>query len=268
MPGQGRLGDKAAIPADSHGCPGCPHLAMGPAVSGSPNVFINGRPALRVDDTGIHAACCGNNQWTAETGSQTVFINGMNCHRIGDFTSHCGGKGQLIEGSTDVIVGGPSTAGAAASLGLPPLPLPAMPVGLGMVDALGMVSLLGDAVSMAATLGRMAGLASRLLGAVDVAAQAVTTAADVAAGGVLLSEGDSLGAMLSFAFGALDGAGFIGEAALLTKEAGQASRLSKASAAAEAEADGERSATRQADILREASEKGTPLVELCRRGAK
>ena len=35
-----------------------PHPAIGPAISGSPDVLINGRPALRIDDIGVHAACC------------------------------------------------------------------------------------------------------------------------------------------------------------------------------------------------------------------
>ena len=59
MPGQGRLGDGANTPGDAHGCPGCPHPATGPAIQGSPHVNVNGLPALRVGDTGIHAACCG-----------------------------------------------------------------------------------------------------------------------------------------------------------------------------------------------------------------
>ena len=106
MPGQGRLGDKANISADKHGCPGCPHPGIGPAIAGSPDVFVNGRPALRVDDVGIHAVCCGPNMWKAKDGSGTVFINGKKAHRQNDGTTHCGGDGSLSEGSTDVIVGG------------------------------------------------------------------------------------------------------------------------------------------------------------------
>lgn len=106
MPEQGRVGDKARNPADAHGCPGCAHGVIGPAVSGSPNVKVNGKPALRVGDPGVHAACCGPNQWKAAKGSSTVFINGLPAHRKGDMTAHCGGVGNLIEGSPDVIVGG------------------------------------------------------------------------------------------------------------------------------------------------------------------
>jgi uncharacterized Zn-binding protein involved in type VI secretion len=105
MPPQGRVGDKAQITADAHGCPACPHPAVGPAICGSPDVNVNNRPALRVNDTGIHAACCGPNTWQATRGSATVFINGLAAHRQGDANRHCGGMGQLIEGSSDVIVG-------------------------------------------------------------------------------------------------------------------------------------------------------------------
>ena len=105
MPGVGRLGDKSNAPADAHGCPGCPHPVTGPGVTGSPNVLVNGRPALRVSDMGIHAACCGPNMWTAVMGSGTVLINGLAAHRLGDQDAHCGGMGQLIEGSPDVLAG-------------------------------------------------------------------------------------------------------------------------------------------------------------------
>ena len=106
MPAMGRLGDKSKTPADAHGCPACPHTAVGPATKGSPDVFVNGMPALRVGDSGIHAACCGPNTWQATMGSSTVFINGKQAHRKGDMDTHCGGVGKMIDGSSDVIVGG------------------------------------------------------------------------------------------------------------------------------------------------------------------
>ncbi len=106
MPEAGRLGDLSKVDSDAHGCPGCPHVAIGPAILGSPNVFINGMPALRVDDMGVHAACCGPNMWTAVKGSSTVFINGKAAHRKDDDDQHCGGMGKLIQGSPDVIIGG------------------------------------------------------------------------------------------------------------------------------------------------------------------
>lgn len=115
MPGQGRLGDKANVPVDTHGCPLCPHPGTGPAILGSPDVNVNKRPALRVDDPGLHAACCGPNSWTATQGCMTVFINGKGAHRLGDQNRHCGGMGQLIEGSPNVIVGESSGGGAGAT---------------------------------------------------------------------------------------------------------------------------------------------------------
>jgi hypothetical protein len=76
--------------------------------------MINGMPALRVGDSGIHAACCGANTWTASTGSATVFINGKAAHRVSDMVTHCGvTTGQLIEGSSNVFIG---DAGAGSAV--------------------------------------------------------------------------------------------------------------------------------------------------------
>ena len=81
-------------------------MCVGPAINGSPNVYVNKRPALRVNDPGIHAACCGPNTWNAAMGSGTVHINNLPAHRQDDMTVHCGGVGKLIEGSGDVKTGG------------------------------------------------------------------------------------------------------------------------------------------------------------------
>ena len=141
VPGQGRLGDKARAPIDAHGCPACPHPSIGPAICGSADVTVNGRPALRVGDPGIHAACCGRNTWTAQAGSATVFVNNKPAHRKDDMTTHCGGSGQLAEGSSNVIVGGDTTGGtpghalgaptpALGGLRLPDVVLPGAPLSL------------------------------------------------------------------------------------------------------------------------------------------
>ena len=106
MASLGRLGDISQAMADAHGCPACPHPVSGPAIAGSPNVNVNGRAALRVGDPGVHASCCGPNQWTAQAGSATVFINGKSAHRQGDAVKHCGSIGQLTIGSPDVAAGG------------------------------------------------------------------------------------------------------------------------------------------------------------------
>lgn len=105
MPSAGRLGDKSSAPSDSHGCKSCAHTVIGPSNSGSPDVLINSRSAMRVNDTGTHSSCCGPNTWSAVAGSANVLINGRAAHRLGDSTQHCGGAGQLVEGSPDVIIG-------------------------------------------------------------------------------------------------------------------------------------------------------------------
>lgn len=110
---QGRLGDKSLAPIDIHGKSCCPHIAVsGPAIEGSPDVFVNGLSALRVGDKGVHFVCCGTNDWKAMEGSDAVFINGKPACRLGDKTKHCGGDGTLIGGSQDVLVGGNPTGGS------------------------------------------------------------------------------------------------------------------------------------------------------------
>ncbi len=105
MPPAGRLGDKAHADLDAHGCPACPHSPTGPAIQGSPDICINGKPALRVGDPGNHAPCCGPNTWTAQKGATKVLLNGKPAYRKDDPSQHCGGSGRLIEGSPNVIIG-------------------------------------------------------------------------------------------------------------------------------------------------------------------
>ena len=70
MKPQGRLRDAARCPIDTHGCPAGAHPVMGPAIQGSADVLVNGRPALRDGDRGIHYLCCGSNSWKADGGSE------------------------------------------------------------------------------------------------------------------------------------------------------------------------------------------------------
>jgi len=105
VPSQARLSDKAKGIC-VHGCNACPHSVKGPAVSGSNDVFVNGRPAFRKGDPGIHMVCCTTNSWKAFTGSATVYINGKSAARKGDVSKHCGGFGQITDGSSDVHSGG------------------------------------------------------------------------------------------------------------------------------------------------------------------
>jgi uncharacterized Zn-binding protein involved in type VI secretion len=105
MPGAARLGDKSKCPLDAHGCTACPHSVEGPATQGSTDVTANGKPLLRVGDQGVHALCCGLNRWVSVAGAPGVSANGQPVARFDDTTLHCGGIGQLIQGSGNVIIG-------------------------------------------------------------------------------------------------------------------------------------------------------------------
>ena len=119
MPAAARLGDKAQVDADAHGCPACPHPGIGPIVTASTDVFINGRGAARQDDLGIHAVCCGPNNFTIKKGSATVYVNSKPLARMNDTTKHCGGSGPIVDGSPDVMIDdGASVAGTLAALAI------------------------------------------------------------------------------------------------------------------------------------------------------
>ncbi len=115
MPAASRLGDKAQVSSDAHGCPACPHPGTGPVIVGSSDVTINGLPAARKDDLGMHAACCGPNIFKIKEGSSTVYVNGKPLARLTDATTHCGGDGSIIDGSSDVFAD--DGGGAAGGLG-------------------------------------------------------------------------------------------------------------------------------------------------------
>jgi uncharacterized Zn-binding protein involved in type VI secretion len=121
MPGVCTLGDLAKVENHPHGGPCCPHVCVGPAISASANVNVNGKPALRQGDLGIHSACCGPNMWKVIQASGAVFINGSPMVRQGDKTLHCNiTKGQMITASANVVDGSPL---GQQSFG-PPLPVP------------------------------------------------------------------------------------------------------------------------------------------------
>ena len=106
MPPQSRVNDNANCPSDSHGCLCCSHNVTGPGTSGSPDILVNGMPALRIGDPGVHSGCCGPNTWVIAAGSGTVLFNNIPASRLGDTTTHCGGTGSLIQGSDNVVTGG------------------------------------------------------------------------------------------------------------------------------------------------------------------
>lgn len=75
-----------------------------PAVSGSPNVFINGRPAHRLGDAWASHGCPvhGAHGGVLTGGSASVFVNGRPLGRVGDSVS-CGST--AAEGSPNVFAG-------------------------------------------------------------------------------------------------------------------------------------------------------------------
>lgn len=94
--GYAHKGDLAKCNADSHGSPGDPLPVIGPITTGSPNVFIDGVPAARVGDVGVHSACAGPNTFEIVEGDSSVLINGRAAARVGDKTQHCGGVGKIV----------------------------------------------------------------------------------------------------------------------------------------------------------------------------
>jgi uncharacterized Zn-binding protein involved in type VI secretion len=87
MPAQTRQGDIGA----GHAC----HFPPSPAIEGSPDVEIDGKPAMRVGDAYAPHACptcpAPPHPRRLAVGSPTVFINGRPAGRVGDAID-CGGS--------------------------------------------------------------------------------------------------------------------------------------------------------------------------------
>jgi len=98
-----RLTDISHNPSDCHSCPGCCHDVKGPAITGSPDTILNGKPVLRAAgaDQGIHCCCCGSNSWMTLAGSGDIYLNGLPLVRLMDPTQHCGGIGFIETSSED-----------------------------------------------------------------------------------------------------------------------------------------------------------------------
>lgn len=94
-PSATRLGDMAS---DHDGAPPTP------GIEASPNVTIDGIPAMRQGDAFESHACPDESEHSRSLsgGSGSVFINGKPAGRVGDAIS-CGGT--VIEGSTSVTIG-------------------------------------------------------------------------------------------------------------------------------------------------------------------
>lgn len=85
-----------------HSC----HCPPTNALTGSPNVFINGYPAVRVGDFygphGCPPCLVPVHPVVQLTGSSSVFINGCSAARVGDLTA-CGSA--IVTGSDNVLIG-------------------------------------------------------------------------------------------------------------------------------------------------------------------
>ncbi|MCF6446161.1 PAAR domain-containing protein [Nereida sp. MMG025] len=108
MPPAHRKGDIGS----GHGC----HFPPSSATGGSPDVYVNGKAAMRVGDNFAPHACgtcpAPPHARALSTGSGTVFINGQAAGRIGD-SIDCGGS--AATGSGDVYIGDKSGSGAAST---------------------------------------------------------------------------------------------------------------------------------------------------------
>jgi uncharacterized Zn-binding protein involved in type VI secretion len=106
MPASTRVGDSTTGICDL-GLPDCPHARNGTNGVGSPNVFINGKPAHRLNDTGP-TNCPHGGTFGSVEGSSNVIVNGQPLTRIGDTTQCvvCGQSGAHVSGSPNVFAGG------------------------------------------------------------------------------------------------------------------------------------------------------------------
>lgn len=98
MPAATRQGDVGS----GHGC----HFPATNASGGSPTVFINGKPIMRLGDSYESHACsaghAGSHERALSEGSASVFIEGRPAGRVGDAID-CGGAAKT--GSSDVFIG-------------------------------------------------------------------------------------------------------------------------------------------------------------------
>ena len=83
-------------------CSSCPHHWISVHVSGSPNVFANGRSVMRAPgDTGS-STCPHCPTSYSVTGSGSVKANGKPVHRLGDVHVVGCGTGLVISASSNV----------------------------------------------------------------------------------------------------------------------------------------------------------------------
>lgn len=101
-----RIGDGTSGICDPGVCEACPHSREGNNISGSDNVFINGKRVHRRGDVGS-CNCPHGGSYQSTGASATVFANGRGITRIGDVTTcqNCGCAGNHVSGSDNVFVG-------------------------------------------------------------------------------------------------------------------------------------------------------------------
>lgn len=96
------MAQPAATQGCHHTCPlydgSIPHVG-GPALNGSPSVFIEGKMACRAGD---QLQCASGGPDVIINGSSSVFINGKPAARTGDPTAH---GGMIVEGAEAVFIG-------------------------------------------------------------------------------------------------------------------------------------------------------------------
>ena len=87
-----------------HGAICCPHSVAGTITAGSPDVFVNGLQAARLNDRVEHnCPHCGTGHISSASGS--VSANGMPAARLGDSVTYPGGGGIITTASPDVNAG-------------------------------------------------------------------------------------------------------------------------------------------------------------------
>src|SRR5690554_480475 len=114
-------GKPIATVGSMHVCPMCsgtvPHVGGPVSGPGSPNVFINGKPAALMGDM---CMCAGGPPATIAQGEPTVLINGVPVATLGCMTSH---GGTITTGEANVIIGS-STPGKKAIMPIKRIPFP------------------------------------------------------------------------------------------------------------------------------------------------
>lgn len=106
MRGIARLNDLIVEGLHCHGHTHGPIPSPGRIISGATRVFVEGRPAARVDDKGYSPVCCGGiGQIVILPAASRVYIEGKPAAGVDSQTLHCGmAPGRIKTGSSRVWV--------------------------------------------------------------------------------------------------------------------------------------------------------------------